>query len=213
MGGRPTVVANYAIGMGGRVAPLGFGDEGQYIVIANLAPSTTYYSYRTSPSTSTGLPWDDGWVAHRSDGQGVLLVKVGVYPHNGGILNDTGLCYAGGGGPGSDITLSGMLGVSGPPNVYQQYLMNLLGLTVGSAMDHGASLLVGDTVFLERVPVGSLQCPGHNLVVTLTPTMVAPSGNAVAPSSCGGVTCDDTNGGWSPLGTYTLNLTGTVMYS
>lgn len=89
--------------------------------------------------------------------------------------------------------------------------MQLMGLTPGSSMDHGATIAIGGMVHID-VPIGSYACQGHHLDVTLTPTLVAPAG-ALRPRSTVGASTVGGNGSWSPAGNYTLNLRGTVLFT
>ncbi|EAM9253648.1 hypothetical protein DOV13_22970 [Salmonella enterica] len=209
-GGQPAVLTNIGSGTGARIVSYtGTGGIAELVInLTPVDPRDTYYG----PASDDGVP-GAGWVAHSGDKRSYLLASVSVLPNKMGPGDMRDNCFAGGGGPGTSETFSNfILGPGGGSSYIGQYTESLMGITPGSASDHGASLLIYQGNY-GRLPLGAYTCSGHPLTVTLTPTLVGRGAWIQQASSNAGLSDTGATSDWSPAGAYTLNLRATILYS
>lgn len=177
-----------------------------------LAPASAADAIVDRTNGLPGVTDARGWIAHGNGGQGDLLLSVAFTGGEG--HGEAGDCFwATTGGP-SGKSLSDTLAGGGYGAVAIAYLaQQFLRVHPGDRLDHGLWRIAGSNTN-DPGEIGHYVCGAYSTFsVTLTPELVTRPG-CLRTRPQPGATCNASvgPGDWSPAGTYSLNLQGSVLF-
>ncbi|EBN2842415.1 hypothetical protein DOF89_17460 [Salmonella enterica] len=217
-GGRPSTVALVDTGAGAHVLDFSGSDPTapnplNAVVIGILAPASAADAIVDGTIDLPGITDARGWIAHGNEGQGDLLVTAALTQ---GPVNDyRGKCsWIATGGP-SDRSFTASvpsygIGMAALALLAEQFLH----LQPGGRLDYGFRYIIASSTS-DPDKIGHYVCSSPTIFsVSLTPELVTRPGCLQTRLQPGG-TCNTSAGpgDWSPAGTYSLNLQGSVLFS
>lgn len=217
-GGRPSTVALVDTGAGAHVLDFSGSDPTapnplNAVVIGILAPASAADAIVDGTIDLPGITDARGWIAHGNEGQGDLLVTAALTQ---GPVNDyRGKCsWIATGGP-SDKSFTASVPSYGIGMAALAILAErFLHLQPGGRLDYGFRYIIASTTN-DPDKIGHYVCSSPTIFsVSLTPELVTRPGCLQTRLQPGG-TCNTSAGpgDWSPAGTYSLNLQGSVLFS